>query len=65
MIDILVNYFNKSEDEAYDLTLDVHFTGSCVAGIYSKDIAETKISLADAELKNTHYPLKIQLSQST
>jgi len=44
--------------------MQVHLTGSCVAGIYPKDIAETKISLANAELKNTRYPLNIQLAQS-
>jgi len=64
VIDILVSYFNKSEDDAYELTMQVHLTGSCVAGIYPKDIAETKISLANAELKNTRYPLNIQLAQS-
>lgn len=64
VIDILVNYFNKSEDDAYELTMQVHITGSCVTGIYPKDIAETKISLANAELKNTPYPLNIQLVQS-
>ena len=65
VIGILVNYFNKSEDDAYELAMQVHITGSCVAGIYPKDIAETKISLAISDLKKTVYPLNIQLAQSS
>jgi ATP-dependent Clp protease adaptor protein ClpS len=64
VMDILVNYFNKSKEDAYELTMEVHLTGICVAGIYPKDIAKTKISLANAELKNTSYPLNIQLAKS-
>jgi len=28
VIDILVNYFNKSEDDAYDLAMQAHVLGS-------------------------------------
>lgn len=61
VIDILVGYFNKSEDEAYELTMQVHLTGAAIVGIYPKDVAETKISLAKTELKNTGYPLRMRL----
>ena len=61
VIDILVGYFNKSEDEAYDLTMEVHLIGVAIVGIYPKDVAETKISLAKNEIKNTDYPLRIRL----
>jgi len=64
VIDILVSYFNKNEDDAYELTMQTHLTGSCVAGIYSKDTAETKVSLANAELIKSHYPLNILLAKS-
>lgn len=64
VIDILVHFFNKSENDAYELTMQVHITGCAVAGIYPKDIAETKILLANADLKEASYPLKIQLVKS-
>ena len=61
VIDILVNYFNKSEDEAYELAMQVHLTGAAIVGIYPKDVAETKVSLAKTELKDTVYPLRMRL----
>lgn len=61
VIDTLTNYFNKNEDEAYELMMQVHITGSCVAGIYPKDLAETKIALAKADLNINGYPLTIKL----
>ena len=61
VIDILGSYFNKSEDEAYELTMQVHLTGAAIVGIYPKDVAETKISLAKNEIKDTGYPLRMRL----
>ena len=64
VMDILVNYFNKSEDAAYELAFKVHIEGSATAGIYPKDIAESKISLANSELKSNGFPLHIELTKS-
>ena len=61
VVDILVSYFNKSEEEAYDLTVEVHLMGSAIVGIYPKDVAETRVSLAKAEIRNRGYPLRMQL----
>ena len=64
VIDILVNYFDKSEDDAYECAMDIHITGSKNVGVYPKDIAETKISLAKAALTVKAYPLRIELMKS-
>ncbi len=64
VIDLLVNFFNKNEDEAYEIMIDVHMIGKAIVGIYTKDMAETKVSLANAELKINGYPLNIQLVES-
>ena len=64
VMSILINYFNKSEDAAYELAFKVHLEGSTAAGIYPKDIAESKISLANAELKTNDFPLRIESMKS-
>ena len=64
VMDILVSYFNKSEDAAYELAFKVHIEGNATAGIYPKDIAESKISLANSELKTNGFPLHIELTKS-
>ena len=64
VIDLLVNYFNTNEDEAYEITFKVHLEGIAVAGIYPKDVAETKLGLARKELKASGDPLRIELYES-
>ncbi len=65
VMDLLVNYFNKTEDEAFELSFEVDLTGIAVAGIYPRDIAETKLSLAQSDLKSSGYPLQIKLIESS
>jgi len=64
VIDILTNYFNKSEDEAYELAFKVHLKGIAIVGTYSKDIAKTKVALAKNEIKSSGFPLVIDSFQS-
>ncbi len=39
---VLERYFHKSETEARHIMLTVHHKGAAVAGVYTKDVAETK-----------------------
>jgi len=41
---VLLRFFHKSEAEATHIMLTVHHKGSAVAGVYTRDIAETKVS---------------------
>ncbi|APS00910.1 ATP-dependent Clp protease adaptor ClpS [Pajaroellobacter abortibovis] len=44
VIDILRQFFHKTETEAVHIMLTVHKKGKDVAGIFIRDIAETKIA---------------------
>ena len=39
---VLMRFFHKPETEAKHIMLTVHFKGAAVAGVYTKDVAETK-----------------------
>jgi ATP-dependent Clp protease adaptor protein ClpS len=41
---VLVRFFRKTETEATQIMLSVHHKGYGVAGIYPRDVAETKVS---------------------
>src|SRR5580658_9880255 len=43
VIMVLVQFFQKSETEATYIMLTVHRKGSAVAGVYTRDIAESKV----------------------
>lgn len=38
----LMRFFHKAESEARHIMLTVHFKGAAVAGVYTRDVAETK-----------------------
>jgi len=55
--DVFENFFNKSPNDAFDYMMEVHNEGSAIGGLYSKDIAETKISQIN-QFKNG-FPLRV------
>jgi len=57
---ILIQHFRKSPAEATQVMLQVHHKGVGVAGIYTKDVAETKAAEATAEARAHEMPLKLE-----
>lgn len=56
---ILIKFFHKSETEATHIMLTVHHKGSGIAGIYSKDVAETKVHQVTSFAQDHGMPLKL------
>ncbi|CAC9653003.1 ATP-dependent Clp protease adapter ClpS [bacterium endosymbiont of Bathymodiolus sp. 5 South] len=44
VIQVLQQFFDKTEEKAYAIMLKVHIDGEGVCGIYSFDVAQTKVS---------------------
>ena len=57
VIDVLMEVFHKSKEEAVKLTFQVDQEGFAVVGIYPKEIAQTKVSLVKFMAKEAQYPL--------
>ncbi|MDH3359959.1 MAG: ATP-dependent Clp protease adaptor ClpS [Desulfobulbaceae bacterium] len=55
---ILETVFNKSIQEASTIMMNVHRQGIGVAGIYSKDIAETKKQIVTDQARSNNFPLR-------
>lgn len=58
VIKILMGIFNKPEEEATKIMLDVHKKGKGICGIYTHDIAITKIKQVHFEAQKEGYPLR-------
>jgi len=56
---VLVTYFQKSHAEATHVMLQVHRKGVGVAGVYARDVAETKIKQVMKEARASGMPLKL------
>ena len=64
VINILVSVFNKKLMEAEKIMLDVHEKGKGIAGVYSYDIAITKVSTAMAMAKEKGFPFKLTVEEA-
>lgn len=61
---ILERFFAKSPDEAHSIMLEVHNRGSGVCGIFTYEIAETKVGqVMDLAQQNQH-PLQCTLEKA-
>ena len=55
----LIQYFQKSEAEATYIMLRVHRTGTGVAGVYTRDIAESKVAKVTELARDHGMPLLV------
>ncbi len=58
VVEVLRIFFLKSKTKATEIMFRVHATGKAVCGIYTKNIAETKVAQVRAYSKQHEYPLK-------
>jgi len=63
VISILIEIFKHNVDSARDVTLQVHETGSGIAGIYSFEIAEVKAVESTQLARSNGYPLQLKLEE--
>ena len=59
VIELLTGIFKHTESKAKEITLEIHETGSGVAGVYSFEIAEQKGMEATAVARQNGSPLRV------
>ena len=57
VIEVLRRFFHKGETEALHVMLTVHKKGKAVAGIYPRDVAETKVAEVIGHARERGHPL--------
>ena len=56
VVEVLETVFNKQSAEAVDLMLEIHFRGACIAGVYTREVAETKVETVEKLAQAHEYP---------
>jgi ATP-dependent Clp protease adaptor protein ClpS len=56
---VLMKFFHKSETEATHIMLSIHHKGHGIAGVYTKDVAETKVAQVQDYAKEAGMPLRL------
>jgi ATP-dependent Clp protease adaptor protein ClpS len=63
VISILIDIFKHTDATARDIMIQIHETGSGIAGIYSFEIAEVKAVEATNISRANGFPLQIKLEE--
>ena len=61
VIEVLVQHFEKTVTEATRIMLQVHQAGIGVAGVYTRDEAETRITIVIDAARDQGYPLQMSM----
>ena len=58
VVDILIMIFHKNEEDANRIMMDVHRKGRGIVGVYSWDIAQTKMDQVHTLARQHDFPLR-------
>lgn len=61
VVDVLVHVFHHDEPAANAIMLHVHNNGVGVAGVFTREIAETKIAIVERLAREREYPLHLSM----
>ncbi len=61
VISILETVFNRSAPDATQIMLNVHNEGRGIAGVYTREISETKISIVHQLAEKNGFPLRCSM----
>jgi ATP-dependent Clp protease adaptor protein ClpS len=61
VVAVLREVFHKSETDAVQIMLHVHHHGIGVAGVYTYEVAETKIRQTEKLARDHEFPLRVSM----
>ncbi|MCL2789653.1 MAG: ATP-dependent Clp protease adapter ClpS [Desulfobulbus sp.] len=61
---ILETVFHKNTDEATRIMLNVHHQGVGIAGVYTRELGETKVEIVHRMARRNLFPLRCSLERS-
>ena len=64
VVHVLENFFNMNREKATRIMLNVHTQGKGVCGIYTRDIAETKMNQVNQYARENQHPLLCEVEAS-
>jgi ATP-dependent Clp protease adaptor protein ClpS len=64
VVEVLISVFHKPAAEATRIMLDVHRKGIGICGVYTYDIASSKVSLVHSMAKEREFPLRCSMEEA-
>ena len=63
VVHVLERFFSKTQQEATEIMLEVHRKGVGVCGVYTYEVAETKVNLVMDHARRHEHPLQCTLEK--
>ncbi len=64
VIEILKQFFGMSEEKATQIMLHIHHRGIGICGVFSKDVAESKVQIVNDYSRQNQHPLLCSMEKS-
>jgi len=64
VVHVLQNFFNKSQDDAYMIMMHVHQNGVGECGVFTYEVAETKVTLVMDFARQHQHPLQCVMERN-
>jgi ATP-dependent Clp protease adaptor protein ClpS len=61
VVAVLMEVFHKSETDAVQIMMHVHLNGVGVAGVYTYDVAQSRIRKVEELARMNEYPLRLTM----
>ncbi len=63
VVHILQSFFNKSIEEATEIMMHVHRKGVGLCGVYTREVADTKVAQVMAAARQAEHPLQCTMEK--
>lgn len=64
VIEVLMDFFGMPEDKATQVMLQIHTQGVGVCGVYTRDVAETKVMIVNDYSREHQHPLLCSMEEA-
>ena len=63
VVDVLERFFAMSKEKATQIMLQVHYRGKGVCGVFTREIAESKVNLVNDHARSNQHPLLCSMEE--
>lgn len=63
VVEVLMRFFSLTKEKATQIMLHVHYRGKGVCGVYTREIAETKVTLVNDHSRENQHPLLCSMEE--
>lgn len=65
VVEVLTNIFHKTSEQAEDIMLQIHNSDKAICGVYSFEIAQTKVQQVKLRAKQNEFPLLATMEEDS